>query len=121
MLTGKLLRVRYSRDRILPCYINTGDAAWLEIAERLLEVFRGKEGSPRSVLEEDLREVCANDPGQIVHQGLAKLLDDRCEFETVSGCPPEQLREAVFQAAAVHRKASAAASRPGVGEPRPAT
>src|SRR5262249_6605931 len=45
-----------------------------------------------------------DDPGQLVHQGLAKLLEDRCEFEVVSGHPPEQLRELVFTTAAARRR-----------------
>jgi predicted nuclease of restriction endonuclease-like RecB superfamily len=114
MLTGKHVRVRYARERVLPCYLNPDDAAWLEVAERLLSLFRGREGCPRGVLEEELREICGDDPAQVVHQGLAKLLEDRCEFEVVSGHPPEQLRELVFARAAAQRtqtRASAALDR----------
>src|SRR6266849_3481907 len=103
MLTGKLVRVRYARARVIPRYLDPSDPTWLEVAERLLEVFRARDGRPRSCLEEDLRETVGNDPLQIVHQGLAKLLEDRCEFEVVSGHPPEQIREAVFRAATAHR------------------
>ena len=39
---------------------------------------------------------------------MAKLLEDRCEFEVVSGHPPERLREAVFRAAAEVRKGGSA-------------
>jgi len=47
-----------------------------------------------------------NDPAQLAHQGLAKLLEDRCEFEVISGHPPEQLRDSVFTAAAALRGSS---------------
>src|SRR5690242_11096709 len=103
MLTGRLVRVRYARDRIVPCYVDASDPAWLEVAERLRDLFRGREGRTRGELEEELKEIFGTDPGQIVHQGLAKLLEDRCDFEVVSGHPPEQLREAVFRAAASRR------------------
>lgn len=103
MLTGKLVRVRYGRDRIVPQYLDVSDPTWLEVAERLLVIFRTQEGRPRGNLEEDLRETFGNDPSQLVHQGLAKLLEDRCEFEIVSGQAPEQIREAVFRSAAAHR------------------
>src|SRR6516225_2319536 len=106
MLTGKLVRVRYARDRIVPCYVNAGDPAWLEVAERLRGLFHGQEGRTRGELEADLRETFGDDPAQLVHQGLAKLLEDRCEFEVVSGHPPERLREAVFLAAAQRRRAA---------------
>ena len=44
MLTGKLVRVRYGGDRIIPQYLDTSDPTWLEVAERLLEVFRTQDG-----------------------------------------------------------------------------
>ena len=107
MLTGKMVRVRYARDRIIPHYIKTADPAWLETAERLLELFRGQEGKTRGELEDGQREAFGDDPGQLVHQGLAKLLEDRCEFEVSSAHPPEQVRAAVFRAAARRRTEAA--------------
>ena len=99
MLTGKLLRVRFARDRIVPQYIDAGDPEWRKVADRLLELFRNKDGATRGDLEEEISETFGDYPSQLVHQGLAKLLEDRCDFEVVSGHPPEELREAVFAAA----------------------
>jgi predicted nuclease of restriction endonuclease-like RecB superfamily len=90
----------------VPCYLDTADPVWHEVADRLLELFRRAEGRPRGALEEELEETYGNDPSQLVHQGLAKLLEDRCEFETVSGHPPAELREVVFRTAARHRQSS---------------
>lgn len=104
MLIGKMVRVRFARNRIVPHYLDTSDDSWLEVAERLLELYRGQEGRTYGELEDDVRETFGDSPGQLVHQGLAKLLEDRCEFEVVSGQPPEELREAVFAAAAAWRK-----------------
>lgn len=108
MLTGKQVRVRYARDRIVPHYLDTSDATWREVAERLLELFRSQEGRTRGELEQDMAEAFGDDPSQLVHQGLAKLLEDRCEFEVVAGLPPDQLRAAVFRAAAAQRQATPA-------------
>jgi predicted nuclease of restriction endonuclease-like RecB superfamily len=105
MLTGKMVSVRYARDRIIPRYLDANDSAWLETAERLLALFRAREGRTRGELEEDLSELIGDDPSQLVHQGLAKLLEDRCEFEVVSGHPPEAIRAAVFRAATRQRLA----------------
>src|SRR5206468_785294 len=105
MLTGKMVRVRYARDRIIPHYIDVHDPTWVEVAERMLLLFRGQEGRTRGRLGEDQREAFGDGTGQLIHQGLAKLLEDRCEFEVVSGQPPEQLRAAVFRAAAAQRVA----------------
>jgi predicted nuclease of restriction endonuclease-like RecB superfamily len=115
MLTTKLVRVRYARDRILPNYVRTDDPAWLDAAERLLELFRGQDGRTRGELDEELKDAFDSSPAQIVHQGLAKLLEDRCEFEVISGHPPEKLREAVFLAAARHRQGGQAVPIPHAG------
>jgi predicted nuclease of restriction endonuclease-like RecB superfamily len=106
MLTGKMVSVRYARDRIIPRYIDVDDPAWLEVAGRLLGLFRGQEGRTRGELEDEQSELFGDDPSQLVHQGLAKLLEDRCEFEVVSDHPPETIRAAVFQAAARRRLAA---------------
>jgi predicted nuclease of restriction endonuclease-like RecB superfamily len=105
MLTGKMVAVRYARDRIIPRYIDVNDSGWLEVAERLLTLFRGQEGRTRGELEEAQLELCGEGPSEIVHQGLAKLLEDRCEFEIVSGHPPQDIRATVFGLAAAHRLA----------------
>ena len=41
----------------------------------------------------------------LAHRGLAKILEDRAEFEVVADVLPESVREKVFTAAAEHRKA----------------
>jgi predicted nuclease of restriction endonuclease-like RecB superfamily len=114
MLTGTMVRVRFARDRVLPHYLNTADPSWREVAERLLELFRGQDGRTRGELEEERREVFGDDPGQLVHQGLVKLLEDRCEFETVAGHPPEELRDLVFRQAAEVRRGDTAFDRAAI-------
>lgn len=109
MLTGKQLRARLARGRVVPLYLDAEEAGWLEVAERLLEVFRGQDGRTRGEMEEEVRAVAGDDPSQLVHQGLAKLLEDRCEFEVVAGHPPEKLRDAVFRVAAARRREPPAA------------
>jgi uncharacterized protein len=106
MLTGKMVCVRFAKDRIIPRYLDLDNPTWHEVADRLLAVFRGQEGRTRGEMEEDQREVLGDDPTQLVHQGLCKLLEDRCEFETISGHPPQELRGEVFRAAAERRKHS---------------
>jgi predicted nuclease of restriction endonuclease-like RecB superfamily len=96
--------VRFRRDRIVPCYLDVADGANLEMAERLLEIFRSQAGTTHGELEDEIDLALGDDPTQLVPQGLAKLLEDRCDFEVVAGHPPEELREAVFKAAAEARK-----------------
>jgi predicted nuclease of restriction endonuclease-like RecB superfamily len=88
----------------VPVYIDSADQVWLAAAQRLIDVFRGHLGGTRGIIEEEVREICGNDPAQLVHQGLAKLLEDRCEFGVVAGQPPDQVRELVFSLAAQRRQ-----------------
>jgi predicted nuclease of restriction endonuclease-like RecB superfamily len=104
MLTGNLVRVRYVRDRVIPYYLDVTEARSQLAAERLLELFRAQEGRTRGELEDDLTEAFGGDTSQLVHRGLAKLLEDRCEFEVVSGQPPEKVREVVFRISTKHRR-----------------
>jgi hypothetical protein len=103
MLTGKMVRVRYAKDRIVPYYLDTSDETWQMTAEQLLELFRDMQGHTRGELEEVLSETFG-DEATLVHQGLAKLLEDRCEFEVVSGQPPDVTRSLVFRASTQHRQ-----------------
>lgn len=114
MLTGKLVRVRYARDRIVPSYLDTSDEEWQETAERLLTLFRGQTGRTRGELQEEVRETFGDDHRQLVHQGLAKLLEDRCTFEVEADAPPDKVRETVFLAAAQARASPAAFDRAAI-------
>lgn len=103
MLTGNLVRVRHARNRLMPMYLNVDDTAWQSVAEGLLVLFRGLKGCTRAEMEEEVAETMRDNPTQLVHQGLAKLLEDRCEFEVDSSHPPEEIREKVFLESAARR------------------
>src|SRR3954464_7819909 len=116
MLTGKHVRVRYSRNRLTPAYLDGTDRDWREAAEHLLEVFREMKGKTRGEMEEEVRETIGDTPAQLVHQGLAKLLEDRCEFEVDSELKRDELREKVFLAAAESRHTSTRFDRAAILE-----
>ncbi|MCE9531600.1 MAG: DUF790 family protein [Planctomycetes bacterium] len=104
MLTGTQVRVRHGRDRrITPIYIDENDDQWRSMAENMLLLYREATGRTRSELEEEVSESIGDTPTQLVNQGLAKLLEDRCEFEVESTVPPEEIREKIFLAAATSR------------------
>jgi predicted nuclease of restriction endonuclease-like RecB superfamily len=104
MLTGNLVRVRYARDQIVPQYLDAADTQWLQVAEQLLAIFRSSTGVTRGQLEAEIDDLFGALPQPQVPQGLAKLLEDRCEFEVQSSLPPDQVRDAVFLAAAKKRQ-----------------
>jgi predicted nuclease of restriction endonuclease-like RecB superfamily len=105
MLTGNLVRVTTSKQRVIPRYLSRDSQQWLEVAESLLMIFREGEGMTRGEIEAEVDELVGEGLATLAHRGLAKVLEDRAEFEVVSEVPPEQLREKVFTAAAEHRKA----------------
>lgn len=107
MLTGKLVRIRHVRNKLIPQYVSPDDRDWREVAGRLLSLFRSLDGVTRDEMEEEIREVVGDNPTQLIHQGLAKLLEDRCEFEIQSETPPDAIREKVFLAAATMRTENA--------------
>lgn len=111
MLTGKLVRVRTVRNRLVPQYLDVMDPNWTELASQLIEMFRTFPGCSRQEVEEELAEVVGDSPSQIVHQGFAKLLEDRCEFEVDSQHEPSIVREQVFLEAARQRTAGEVFSR----------
>ncbi len=114
MLTGTQVRVRFVRQKIIPLYLPVADPVWLEVAERLLEQFRGREGSTRSALADDTGALFGNVPNQPVYQGLIRLLEDRCEFNVQAVGEPDELRRLTFEAAARQRRAGEAFDRQAV-------
>src|SRR5271157_5257124 len=105
MLTGDLVRVRTSKERIIPLYLNRNSPQWLEAAESLLAIFREGVGVTRGEIEEEIDELFGGGgKATLVHRGLAKVLEDRAEFEVVADVPPDLIREKVFTAAALARQ-----------------
>ncbi len=111
MLTGKQVRVRVVRNKLTPLYLKPGDPVLVGVAEQLLFAYREAAGRTRGETEGDLSDLLGDGPGQLVHQGLAKLLDDRCEYETVADLPPDAVREAAFRLSEVEHAAAAKEGR----------
>lgn len=103
MLTGNLVRVATSKMRVIPRYLPRDSQQWLEVAESLLMIFREGVGMTRGEIESDVDELIGEGLATLAHRGLAKVLEDRAEFEVVADVPPEALRDKVFTAAAEYR------------------
>lgn len=108
MLTGNLVRVKTVKMRILPLYLNRENPEWLDVAESLLEIFRAGAGMTRGELEEAVGDLFGSGQATLAHRGLARVLEDRSEFEIVAEADPEEIREKLFTAAALYRTAIAA-------------
>lgn len=107
MLTGNLVRVRFNKFRIIPMYLHRESQEWLEVAESLLEIFRSSEGMTKGELDAAAADLFGSGQATLTHRGLARVLEDRSEFEMVSDVDPEVLRERLFGAAALYRTAIA--------------
>lgn len=112
MLTGNLVRVRTSRSRVIPLYIDRDSPEWLDLAEGLLLIFREGVGRTRAEIEDEIDALVGEGMANLVHRGLAKILEDRAEFEVVSDVAPETLREKVFTLAAEQRRRLGVAEGP---------
>jgi predicted nuclease of restriction endonuclease-like RecB superfamily len=112
MLTGKLVRVRHSKNKLVPLYVQPTDSGLLGLAEQILLVYRSAVGRTRGEIDEELKDFIPEGPRGLLPAGLAKLCEDRCEFEVASDYPPDDLRDAVFRAAARARAQAAAQKRP---------
>src|SRR5271165_295032 len=120
MLTGDLVRVRTSKERIIPLYLNRNSPQWLEAAESLLAIFRAGVGMTRGEIEEEIDDLFGSGgKATLVHRGIAKVLEDRAEFEVVSDVPPELIREKVFTAAAEARRKLPDLQAPREGNAKP--
>ena len=110
MLTGNLVRVKTtSKRRIMPLYLPRDNPQWLEVAESLVLIFREGVGMTRGEIESEIEELVGEGMATLAHRGLAKVLEDRAEFEVVADVPPETIREKVFSAAAEQRRSAHAA------------
>ncbi|WP_439623094.1 DUF790 family protein [Gemmata sp.] len=112
MLTGKLVRVRHAKNKLVPLYIEPADPSLVALADQLLLAYRDSPGRTRGEIAEDLTDFIPEGPRGLLPAGLAKLLEDRCEFEVEAEQPPGELREAAFVAAAVARAEAAKAGVP---------
>ena len=105
MLTADLLRVRDNGKVIAPRYLKlNGKAApkLLARAEAMVGVFSLHEGARRTAIDEAISDLIGDGTDFNLVRGLKKLLEDRCEFSTVSVAPPTQVRERLFEIAAAH-------------------
>lgn len=101
MLTSDLVRAHIRKGTLHLSYINPQDADLTALAGTLIGIFDRHRGLTRQELEEELRDFLGVGTSFLVHRGLGKLLDDRCEFETTASVDPVTLREQVFAASAL--------------------
>ncbi len=104
MLTGNLVRLRFARDKILPQFVDESHPELLDWAGRLLLLVRDNVGQPHGKLDDEMEELFSGESEPLLFRGLAKILEDRCEFEVASAKAPDEVRETVFRLATQQRR-----------------
>jgi uncharacterized protein len=100
MLTGDLLRVSRRKGRVEPRLVNPADSTMLEQARALIAAVGDHTGQCRSALDAALESLAPAGTEHTVERGLAKLLLDRCTFETRAKAEPVALRAELFDRSA---------------------
>ncbi len=99
MLTADLARSRTRNNSITPLFVDTDDQRYRETADELIQIFEDHLGQPKGDLEETIDQLTIADTDYKIIQGLAKLLQDECEFETIAPVDPREIRQELFAVA----------------------
>ena len=99
MLTADLARSRTRNGTVQPLFIETEAQQYRETAADLIQLFEAHLGEPKGELEEAIDQLTIADTDYKIVQGLAKLLKDECEFETVAAVEPREIRRLLFEKA----------------------
>jgi predicted nuclease of restriction endonuclease-like RecB superfamily len=99
MLTADLARSRTSDSEVMPLFIDPDDARYRETASELIELFETHVGEPKADLDTAIDQLTVADTDYKIIQGLAKLLRDECDFETVAAADPREIRQRLFEQA----------------------
>ncbi|HBU48365.1 MAG TPA: hypothetical protein DEB46_08650, partial [Myxococcales bacterium] len=105
MLTADLVRVQRRQGRLHITKLEGVKAKRAEtLAAALLEVLSRNRGNAREILLEQWKAIDHKASEKRLLLGLQKLLLDGCEFETIEGAEPAQIRAEVFTRANHNRR-----------------
>lgn len=99
MLTADLARSRTTDEAVQPLFIDPDEQQYRETAHELIDIFDAHLGEPKGDLDDAIDELTIADTDYKIIQGLAKLLRDECEFETVAPVEPREIRQQLFEKA----------------------
>ncbi len=111
MLTADLVRFRRRKGRLRPQYVDPTDGRLVSRARTVCRAYSDHRGHRRAELDETLRDLVGDETEFLVSRGLAKLMDDRATWETVSPIDCVDLRRRVFEAAAAAHPVGSVRSR----------
>lgn len=100
MLTSDLVRTRVRDGEVEPQFVDPGSEQARAKAAELIEVFETHDREARGEIEDRVDTITGYGTDYKLWRGLAKLLYDRSEFETVAPADPRDIRQRVFEVAA---------------------
>jgi predicted nuclease of restriction endonuclease-like RecB superfamily len=112
VLTADLVNARRRGNELqLMALDAAGRARACALAEAMIAIARAHEGRTREELEEALAAVDVGPREHRLKDGLAKLIEDRCEFDSGEDLEADVLRHQVFARASAARAALEAVAR----------
>jgi predicted nuclease of restriction endonuclease-like RecB superfamily len=99
VLTADLARSRTTDEAVQPLFIDPDEERYRQTARELIDLFNEHLGEPKGDLEDAIDELTVADTDYKIIHGLAKLLRDESEFETVAPTEPHEIRERLFEKA----------------------
>ena len=99
MLTADLARSRTTDETVTPLFIDSDKEQYRQTARELIDLFDAHLGEPKGDLEDAIDELTVADTDYKIIQGLAKLLRDESEFETIAPTEPREIRQRLFEKA----------------------
>jgi hypothetical protein len=99
MLTSDLVQTQIQDGAVEPEYVDPDGERTLEQAAQLVEIFESHADAPQGEIDEKVDQITGYGTDYKVWRGLAKLLYDRSEFETVAPADPVEIRRRVFEVA----------------------
>ena len=110
MLTAGLIRVRTHKKTITPSFLKSDAPKVVDVARELLELYvrAVSETWTREDLEGAVKQISGDRTDHKVIKGLARVIEDTCEFSTESEVPPGELRAKLFAMVAANPTRAAA-------------
>ena len=99
MLTADLARSRTTPETVTPLFIDPEESQYRETARELIQLFEDHLGESKGDLDDAIDQLTIADTDYKIVQGLAKLIRDECEFDTVAATEPREIRRRLFERA----------------------
>jgi len=99
VLTADLARSRTTERAVTPLFIDPAEEQYRKTARELLQLFEAHLDEPQGDLEDAINQLIVADTDYKIVQGLAKLIRDECDFESVAPVEPRAIRRRLFERA----------------------